>query len=498
MRRIEEKKRRSGVARRRWRGTAFGTVFLIVALGTQNTAIGEIGEIREGNENRALAALRENGKVNEERDSLERAFWETLERCDSPILSERDAAEDALAEHFSEYESIWQDRRFLTNGEITPEARARFELAEARYREKVFEECVDAFEAAFEIVAPIDLKEGRDGREPSGAEEKGEDGENSERKDADVVERNDEAPLLRGRVRLRWKPTLRVLYLAPDWSAFERRDAVGRRWRPAGRFSTPEIAPEFDASELTLETAWESWNAKNRENSENEGGEVGETTEEKEGETNVVGVLEGLVGGDFRVWTFPLTAANADNGENREKGEDGEDGEDKEDGRRVFQSGDAKAIVGETILKKDGEATARVRWEFVEAFDAFDSHRVWCDKNDFVLIIENVEDARATGKKKNKGIAQDALNRGKSENREKTQSEEGAFSQDKAREAWTPLRLRACERFERGVLLELDFPNEPAIWKAVSEGRARLACRVPRFFFWTRILVSGNESRSID
>ncbi len=456
---------RASVWRRRWKGTTSSAAFWIVATLAQNAAVGDVvktGEIGKVGENNASATFERNGeegKSGESRDALERTFWETLARCESPILTERDAAEDALVERFAEFEPIWQDRRFLTNGEIGAEARTRFELAEARRREQVFEECVAAFEAAFEIDAPS-VPETRSRK----VGEVGEIGENSE---------IGEVGEARGRIRLRWKGPLRIVYLTPDWNAFERRDVAGRRWRPSGRFSTPELAPEFDATELTVETVWERVETQNKENKGNEeNSEDGGNEASRKNAATVAGLFEGLVGGDFRVWRLPLTAPRTENGE------DGENGGAFDDYPRVFQSGDATATVGETVLKENGETTARVRLEFAETFDAFDSHRVWFDKSDFALSIEQND------KEDNDG-----------------QNEEAEW-EDELKEAeaerttgwrWEPIRLRARERSPRGVLLEFDFPNEPTIRAAVEEGRARLECRVPRFFFWTKIPVAGEE-----
>lgn len=483
---------RASVGRRRWKQTASATAFWVVATLAQNAAIGDVvktGEVCKTGENNASAALGENkedGEGGESRDALERAFWETLARCESPILTERDAAEDALVERFAEFEPIWQERSFLTNGEIGAEARARFELAEARRREQAFEECVAAFEAAFEIDAPS-VPEARS----KGVGEVGGIGGNNEVDEVDGIDGNSEVDEVggidgnnevgkvgevgeaRGRIRLRWEAPLRIVYLTPDWSAFERRDAAERRWRPSGRFSTPELAPEFDATELTVETVWERVETQNKENKGNkENSEDGGNEASGKNAATVAGLFEGLVGGDFRVWRLPLTASRTENGE------DGENGETFDDYPRVFQSGDATATVGETVLKENGETTARVRLEFAETFDAFDSHRVWFNKSDFALSIEQND------KEDNDG-----------------QNEEAEW-EDELKEAeperttgrrWEPIRLRARERSARGVLLEFDFPNEPTIRAAVEEGRARLECRVPRFFFWIKIPVAGEE-----
>jgi len=264
--------------------------------------------------------------------------------------------------------------------------------------------------------------------------------------------------------------------LTPEWSAFERRDVAGRRWRSSERFSTPELAPEFDATELTVETVWERVETQNEENGEKKENKGNKGNKGNgafgEGATTVVGVFEGLVGGDFRVWRLPLTALKSENSE------DGEKGGNDDDYPLVFQSGDAVATVGETVLKENGETTARVRLEFAETFDAFDSHRVWFDKNDFALTSER-NDEENNSEKKEETRREGELKKGGTEGAEERR--------------WKPIRLRVRERSARGVLLELDFPNEPSIRAAVERGRARLEGRVPRFFFWARIPVAGEE-----
>jgi len=477
---------RASVWRRRWMRATSATAFWAVATLAQNAAVGDvvkIGEVGKVGENNASAAFEgngEDGKSGESRDALERAFWETLARCESPILLERDAAEDELVERFAEFEPIWQDRRFLTNGEIGAEARARFELAEARRREQVVEECVAAFKAAFEIDAPT-IPETRNG-EVDGVGETDEDdkagktGEIGEIGEIGEDGEDGEDGEARGRIRLRWETPLRIVYLTPDWNAFERRDGAGRRWRPSGRFSTPELAPEFDATELTVETLWERVETQNKEDEGNEGNsEDGGNEASGKNATTVAGLFEGLVGGDFRVWRLPLTAPRT---ENEKNGEDGENGEAFDDYPRGFQSGDATATVVETVLKENGETTARVRLEFAETFDAFDSHRVWFDKSDFALFIEQNDKED---------------NDGQSEKAEWEDELKEAETERTVGRRWEPIRLSARERSARGVLLEFDFPNEPTIRAAVAQGRARLECRVPRFFFWIKIPVAGEE-----
>lgn len=460
--------------------------------------------------------------------ALEEAFFETLGRCESPLLVERNEAEDALFGRFAEFEPIWQDRRFLTNGEVGAEARQRFELAEARYREKAFEECVGAFQTAFETFASENEEERARGEERKNdeqngdKEEKGKKGEKERKekkggdsetgedgKDGGIGEGGESGEVLRGRVRLRWEKPLRIVYLSPDWSAFERRDVGGKRWRPSGRFSTPELAPEFDATELTFETTWARAEETNEAATDKEIGENKGNAGNSENEATVVGVLEGVIGGDFRVWTLPLDQVSIENAEDREdeqgaqirqnersrQAREDERNREKRDAATkvgvdlpsVFQSGDAFATVGETTIKENGETTARVRFDFAEAFDAFDSHRVWCDKNDFALIIDDEAEKMyfvpPFGVEKEAGAT-----------RATAKGDETGL----AGRRWAPIRLRVRERSANGALFELDFPDDAALREAVAQGRARLACRIPRFFFWTRFEVAGSEKRNDD
>ncbi|MBR4975644.1 MAG: hypothetical protein IKY61_01225, partial [Thermoguttaceae bacterium] len=322
-----------------------------------------------------------------------------------------------------------------------------------------------------------------------------------------------------------------IVYLSPDWSAFERREGAGNLWRPSGRFSAPELAPEFDATELTFETTWKRVDGEETALK----GKDGENAENSEGETTVVGVLQGLIGGDFRVWTLPLRDVASENGGIGEEGEDkkGERGEQAEKKREtaasvvdfpgVFQSGDAVATVGETTINANGETTARVRFDFAEAFDAFDSHRVWCDERDFALIVEPCgdeadaargENATRTREEENGiiGIIEKksavAINGKVEAGEERTTARlpeiawataiteaSGAVETGAEGPRWEPIRWRVRERSANGALFELDFPDDAALREAVAEGRARLACRIPRFFFWTRIEIGGIETR---
>ncbi|MBQ8284879.1 MAG: hypothetical protein IJZ10_01095 [Thermoguttaceae bacterium] len=84
----------------------------------------------------------------------------------------------------------------------------------------------------------------------------------------------------------------------------------------------------------------------------------------------------------------------------------------------------------------------------------------------------------------------------KTEKTKKTEKTQGKTNEEETGadgRRWAAIRWRVRERSERGVLFELDFPNDAALREAVAEGRARLCCRIPRFFFWTRFEVAGVE-----
>ncbi len=439
-----------------WKTAILGVLALSSGIG--ETAA--FASTEENGRNAAVVATEENGQdaATDSTDfaAFEEAFFELLGRCDSPLLAERDAAEDALFERFAQFEAVWQDRRFLTNGEISPEARRRFELAEARFREKTLEDCLAAVQAVFEL----DAEDRKDGESASNGKNDGntEDGGNG----ADLL----------GRVRLRWGETARIVYWAPDWNAFERRDGDGRRWRSSARFSTPELEPEFGATELTLETRWELVEPETGKDAENKAAKKNGEFAKNAKETTVVGTLEGLIGADRRDWTLPLPELASEDGKNKKDDGIGEDerfgrnatsGENKrgnegEKRENVFQSGELRAVVEAPRLKSNGEITATVHLEFAEAFDAFDSHRLWWDNDDFALCVEF--DGGETA----------------------------------AKRRWSPIRLQIRERSTRGSAFALDFPSDPAIREALERGTARLSCRIPRFFFRASIPISGVET----
>jgi len=168
---------------------------------------------------------------------LEDAFFELLWRCDSPWLSERDYAEDELAKKFVEFEPIWKNREFLTDGEISAEARQRFELAEARWRRASAQKSFDSFRIEWNVEEPTTDEEGKGTRLCV--------------------------------VRVEWNATSRIVYFVPKFESLFWRDKTdGTVWRPVARFSSPELLPEFDATSLEIETTLERVEGDDAENGE--------------------------------------------------------------------------------------------------------------------------------------------------------------------------------------------------------------------------------------
>ena len=167
---------------------------------------------------------------------LEDAFFEILWRCDSPWLTERDYAEDELTKKFVDFEPIWKNREFLTDGQISAEARQRFELAEASWRQNAAQKTYDSFKTEWNVGAP---------------------------------KSDDEGGLTRRLVlRVEWDATSRIVYFVPKFDAlFWRDETDGSVWRPVARFSSPELLPERDVASLEIETTLERVEGDEAENS---------------------------------------------------------------------------------------------------------------------------------------------------------------------------------------------------------------------------------------
>ncbi|MDD3590761.1 MAG: hypothetical protein PHO46_10900 [Thermoguttaceae bacterium] len=184
--------------------------------------------------------------------ALEDAFFTLMAEFQSPLLKDRDAAEEELTRRFVEFEPVWQDRRFLTNGEVSPEARRRFEVAEARRRAAVAAEARASFSAQWRV---------------------------------DVGERT------RGAVKIARGVPMRIVYLTPEFSSFLWKDAVdGGLWAPVAAQSSPEILPDFEDAAIEIETPLK------RVDSE-QGGSVDKSS-------GVVSLLAGL---DLREITIPVS-----------------------------------------------------------------------------------------------------------------------------------------------------------------------------------------------
>ena len=154
-------------------------------------------------------------------DPLEDEFFDLMWLCDSPVESERDAAQEELARRFDEFEPVWKDRTFLTDGEVADESRRRFERAEKDFWNARLERARTAFDVKLDVEPP----------EGEGAE-----------------------AVRRANVRVSWRVPLRVVWLAPDFRSFLWRDPeTNRLWRPRSLYSAPELQPEFDSEQVELD-----------------------------------------------------------------------------------------------------------------------------------------------------------------------------------------------------------------------------------------------------
>ena len=151
------------------------------------------------------------------RATIEEEFFDILWRCDSPSLARRDAATLELTRRFWEFEPIWSDRAFLTDGEIGIDARLRFERAEEETRFASLNAAKNAFAARVEFA---ETKETRESFEAPA-------GENDEV----VPERR------LGTLAFSWDVPLRVVWLAPVLSECATRESgTNALWIPSSRF----------------------------------------------------------------------------------------------------------------------------------------------------------------------------------------------------------------------------------------------------------------------
>lgn len=268
------------------------------------------------------------------RATLEEEFFDILWRCDSPSLARRDAATLELTRRFWEFEPIWSDRAFLTDGEIGFDARLRFERAEEETRFASLNAAKNAF------AARVEFAETRETRESFEAPA----GENDEV----VAERR------LGTLAFSWDVPLRVVWLAPVLSECATRESgTNALWIPSSRFSSPELQPEFNAQRVDYEEYFVR------------------AAESESGEREAGLLFDVVAGVEPRPWTLAFPAES----------------EGKE---RVYRS--LGLTVALSPLKIDGrECVATFAVNYDGAYDAFDSHRVWYDLYDFALAPDGEE-----------------------------------------------------------------------------------------------------------
>lgn len=292
-------------------------------------------------------------------EELEEKFFDILFEFNSPSLEERDAAEETLRLRFTEFEPVWKRREFLTNGEISVEARRRFERCETLWTRDSLERARHAFSGIWTF---------------------------------------DEQDL-RGHIRIAWNEPLRIVYLAPMLRTFSWSDSKGKFfWGASG--AVPEIAPDFKETFIELETYTTPIEGDYAEYSGNSGR------------------FDALVGVDLRELELCLHT--------------------DEDDVETFRTG-ALTLTGALAKRREqGGWTIALRLDYDEAYDAFDSHRVWFDRHDFRLIVDD--------------------------------------------DSIAPARLRERKRSRTGVDIELEYLEDVELDMAIVSEQARLACRLPRLF----------------
>lgn len=256
--------------------------------------------------------------------ALEDAFFDLLWRCDSPVPADRDAAAEELTRRFREFETIWMDRAFLTDGEISAVAAARFLDAEDASRADRVAAALRSLDALWNVEPP--------------------------RPDGDGVSTR------RAALRLSWGEQTRFIWLAPVFRSCRWLDPADRgMWRPRARYSAPELQPDPDARFLDVETVLERADAG-----------ADDDVPETDDDDASAAAFDALIGVDCRPIAIPVRVGV---GEERE-----------------FRSGDL-TLRGASARRGDdsGRWRVAVRLQYDAAFDAFDSHRVWYDKGDFRL-----------------------------------------------------------------------------------------------------------------
>lgn len=208
---------------------------------------------------------------------------------------------------------------------------------------------------------------------------------------------------MRGKTSIRWREPCRVVYLVPALDAFQwGSEPVALRSVTA--YSSPEIAPRYDESCVDIETTLEETEIVSNDNR---------------------GKFDALVGLDPREIELPVQV--------------------EEGVTETLRVGELTLSGAAALQLEKGGWRISLRLRYDQAFDAFDSHRVWLDKNDFNLKMLNGE-------------------------------------------LIAPVKMRLQARNPHGADVVLEFADDVELDVAIVAGGARLSCRLPRFF--ARITVA--------
>ena len=274
----------------------------------------------------------------ENSDALEDAFFDLMWLCDSPVETERDAAQEELTRRFDEFELVWKDRTFLTDGEVADESRLRFERAEKDFWTARRERARNSFDVETTVAPP-------EGESVAPTEGEG------------------TATTRRANVRVSWRVPLRVVWLAPDLRSFLWRDPeTNRLWRPRSLYSAPELQPVFGADQVEFELFLEP---------------VPDDASQTELAPASTLAFDALVGVD----PVPISIPLFDVAEPREP---------RSDEPREYRVGELTLRVFPVERDEKGGRTVVLRLDYDSAFDAFDSHRTWREPDDFLLAIQGV------------------------------------------------------------------------------------------------------------
>lgn len=214
----------------------------------------------------------------------------------------------------------------------------------------------------------------------------------------------------RGIAQISWDAPCRAVYLIPALDLFFWSGCDGV-WRSVVGNSLPEITPAFEERKIEVESA------------------VERQDEDKQGNSFY---LDALLGLDLREIELPVFM--------------------EEEEMTPLRSGELTLEGALATKLEQGGWKIAVRFEYDQAFDAFDSHRVWFDINDFAL---------------------------------KTAENEATIA---------PKKMRSRFRNARGTVVELEFEDDVELDVAIVAGIARASCRLPRFFARMAISQQGSNT----